>query len=259
MGFLARLKDATIGFSGYSRLLREGSTGFGYLALLLLVVLILSAIVTRTQVQGLAGQVAESLARLPDFRFESGQFSFDGPMPYRLEDASVLVIFDTTGKTPATALEGAPPGSLLVTQSSIFMMGPASAVQSYDFSRYPMEFDRDRLVAVLSNLHTFVPFFYGGLYLLQLAFKSLDGLLLAGLAVSYGRSEGRTITFDFGFKAGLYAMSMPILIQWILPGFSTFTLPGFAVWWGLATLYLIGGLRAYFQWLDAPAALADED
>lgn len=259
MGFLARFKEATIGFSGYPRLLKESGSGFSYLAMLLLLVLTLSAIITRVQVQGFAGQVAESLAQLPDFRFEEGRFFFDGPMPYRLEDASVLVIVDTTGGTTAAALDGAPPGSLLVTRSAMFMVGPAGSVQSYDLSRYPVGFDRDRMVSVLANLHRFVPIFYVGLYLLQLAFKSLDGLLLAGLAVTYARSEGRAITLDLGFKAGIYAMTMSILIQWILPGFSTFTLMGFTAWWGLAILYLIGGLRAYFQWLDAPATLTDED
>lgn len=259
MGFLARFKEATIGFSGYPRLLRESGTGFGYLAMLLLLVLTLSAMVTRVQVREFAAQVADSLARLPDFRFEEGRFYFDGPMPYRLEDGTVLVIVDTTGGTTAAALEGAPPGSLLVTRSAMFMVGPAGAVQSYDLTRYPVGFDRDRMVSVLTSLHRFVPIFYVGLYLLQLAFKSLDGLLLAGLAVTYARSEGRAITLDLGFKAGIYAMTMSVLIQWILPGFSVFSLMGFTVWWGLAVLYLIGGLRAYFQWLDAPATLTDED
>jgi hypothetical protein len=63
--------------------------------------------------------------------------------------------------------------------------------------------------------------------------------------VLYGNITGRRVSFDLGFKLGLYAMTLPIIIQWIPLAFTTLSPGGFAVWWALAILYLIMGLRAH--------------
>jgi hypothetical protein len=91
------------------------------------------------------------------------------------------------------------------------------------------------------------PIFGLFVFLGQLLFKAIDALILALLAQIWGSSHKRQVPFGLGYRLGLYAMTIPILIQWLVPGFSTMTVFGFALWWGLAVVYLYGGLRAYYR------------
>lgn len=247
MSFIEEFKDATIGFRGYTRLARSRGTGFGYMALLLALVLAIAAAIYTVQARRAFAEMDRRFAAAPDFAIKNGEFSFQGPMPYQLGTPEVPMILDTTGQTNPEALRGRPFGSFLITRDKIFQVGLRGAVTPMDLKALGGDLTKERVRDVIRNLHKGVPFLFLFVYVLQLGAKAVDALLLGAVALLYARSEGRTISFDLGYKLGLYAMTIPLLIQWILPQYSSFRIAGLAIWWGVALLYLILGLRAYFK------------
>lgn len=246
MRFIQDFKDATIGFSGYVRLARNRSGAFGYIALLLAVVLTISAVITVVNLKRSIESVVADLQAGPDFQLKEGKFSFSGPMPYRLgHPGEGEVIIDTTGQTTRESLVGARPNTILITEDAYHSVSPFGQISSQEFKLLPITMTKADVVGFVRALPTMTAFGYLFVYVAQLGFKALDAVILGVIALLYGSATRRKISFDLGFRLGLYAMTMPILIQWLLPGFTTLTRWGFAIWWGLAILYLLFGLRAY--------------
>lgn len=255
MSFVNKFKDATIGFSGYARLLRDRSGGFGYVALLLAVVLAISAAVNTVKFNREMAVAKQELAAGPDFGFRNGEVYFDGPMPYRMGDENTVIIVDTTGQTTADAIRQTGPNSMLVTKTKIYQNKGVGQIQETDLS--PMagfEMNKETVLNLMDGLAYFIPLGYLFIYVFQLGFKALDAVILAVVGLIYGSITKREVPFGLGFKAGLYAMTLPIILQWIPWGvvdFSSTTGLGFLTWWGLAILFTVMGLKAYFESVDA--------
>lgn len=256
MSFIAKFKDATIGFSGYGRLGRDQAGGFGYVAILLLIVMAISATIATVQNSRTLSLISQELVNGPDFALRNGEVQFDGPMPYVVKDemGRTTLIVDTTGQTTVEALQGAPTGAMLVTRDTFYQVQPTGAARPTDLTLFPMEITRDGVVNLLVNIPKLTPVLYLLMYFFQLACKALDAVVLGGIAMLYGSLAGRKLSFDLGFKLGAYAMSLPIIIQWIWPGFTAASRTGFPIWWGLAILYLIMGLRVYLNELERDAS-----
>lgn len=259
MSFLERFKDATIGFSGYPRLARDRASGFGYLALLLFLVLTISAVITTTRWKREMAFAAQELAKAPDFGVTGGEVYFEGPMPYKVEDptSKALIIVDTTGQTSTDVLVGSNNG-MLITKDKIYQMPPGGRLQTTDLKQLPISLHKQDVVGFLESLWVFVPVGYVFVYMFQLGFKALDAVILGLIGMLAFNNSGRQVPFQLSFKLGLYAMSLPIIIQWIVPGFTTIPfLPGgftgFVVWWGLSILFVTMGLRAHFRSQDDAA------
>ncbi len=251
MSFLEQFKDASIGFSGYPRLARRKSGAFGYMALLLAVVLAISAVIDTVNVRRESEVMVRKVAAGPDFGIRNGEVYFDGQMPYRYEENGLVIIVDTTGQTGPEALADAAPNSMLITRTKMYQKRGPAQIQTTDLSQLPLELNRQDVLGFLDKLWVIVPLGYLFIYLFQLGFKALDAAILGLVALAYGSATRRTIPYNLGFKLGLYAMTLPIVIQWLFPNFTTFSFQGFLIWWGLAILYLIMGLRAYYQDEDA--------
>lgn len=246
MSFVSRFKDATIGFVGYPRLAQDPSGGFGYLALLLLIVMTLSGVIATQQVRTVMSEAAQEVARGPDFVFENGQLTFTGPMPYRMgQGGGATITVDTTGQTTEAVLKGAKPGSMLITRDKFYQVSNFSQIQATDLSLLKLRLHKADVIDLMARFHWFVPVGYLFAYAFQLGFKALDAVILALIALLYGRTLRQEVSFNLGFKLGLYAMSLPIVIQWLYPNFYTYRLYGFVIWWGLAVLFLIMGLRTH--------------
>lgn len=245
MSFVSKLQDATIGFSGYPRLLRDRSGGFGYMALLLFIVLSISAVVSTVTAKRDLEYWASRVASGPDFAFENGELRFEGPMPHRIEEGVVLIVVDTTGRTGPEVLSGRAAG-ILFTKDKVYQVGFFGQVQETDLKQMPapVNLEKEHVVELMRSAYVIVPFAYIFIYIGQLVFKAADAMVLGYIASSLMARAGRRIPFEVGFKAGLYAMSLPILIQWFYLGFTTLTPFGFITWWSLAVFYLVMGLRA---------------
>ena len=254
MSFLERIRDATIGFRGYSDLGRDKASGFGYLSVLLLIVIAIAAVIQSVSISRYLESLAQRLQAGPDFTVTNGQLDFRGPMPYRYYDEApyVLVMVDTTGKTGPEAIRTTAAG-LLFTRDQVYQTRWAGSVAATPLRQmFPYTATRDDLVRIVPRLWRAMPFTYAFLFVFQVGAKAVDACVLALIAQRYGRRLGHEVPFGLSFKLSLYAMTLPIILQWLVPGFSTVPLGlsgvlGFAVWWGLATLYATRGLRAYYE------------
>lgn len=253
MTFFERARDATIGSSGYPALARDRAGGFGYLAFLLLIVLTISAVISSVQTQRVLREAVRRLEAGPDFTVQDGLLDFRGPMPYRYYDHApfVTVMVDTTGQTSPTSLNGYAAG-LLITEDKVYHSAPAV----YSLRHFlPGTVTRADLVRAVPGLWVYVPFSYVFVYIFQVGAKALDACLLALIGMQFARSRGYPPSFALAFKLSLYAMTLPIMLQWLLPGFTTIPfsqsgLFGFVLWWGLSALYLTLGMHAYHQSKD---------
>jgi len=247
MSFIAKFKDATIGFSGYPRLIRTGESGFRYLALLLLLVLSVSALIDTVNMRGMMANAQQAVRGAPNFDLQEGRLRFDGPMPYQVEEAGVVMIVDTTGQTGPEILRGARPSSFLATETRLYQVTWTGTVQESDLSRLPISLSKDDVLRLMASMHLVVPFAYIVIYGFQLAFKTLSALILGALSIAYAKRLGHQVPFSTGYQLAFYAMTMSILLQWIVPGFTTLSPIGATIWWGLAGLYGVMGMRANLE------------
>jgi hypothetical protein len=248
MSFINRFRDATIGFSGYARLLRDRAGAFGYMSVLLLIVLAIAAWITTVRTEAQLTQAARDLEKVPDFQVSNGEFTFSGNMPHRSSIGGITVIFDTTGTTTEALLAKEPPGTLLVTRDKIYQVSLPGYTQVRDLAILSgATLGKKDVSTILSGVHRTIPYVFVLIYVFQLGFKAIDATLLALVAQAAARRRGRPVSFDLAFKLGTYAMTMPILIQWLAPNFTTLSIGGIVVWWGIAILYTVRGLKAYFE------------
>ncbi len=247
MSFVSKFKDATIGSSGYPRLITGNESGFRYMAVLLLLVLSVATAIDTLKMRGWMVNAQQALRAAPNFDLQEGRLRFDGPMPYRVEEEGVIMIVDTTGQTSPDILRGARPSSFLATETKVYQVTWTGAVQESDLSRLPISLSKEDVLRLMASMHLVVPFAYTLIYGFQLACKTLNALILGALAVAYAKRTGHQVPFATGYKLAFYAMTMSILIQWIVPGFTTLSLPGATIWWGLAGLYVVMGLKAHLE------------
>lgn len=245
MSFFEKLKDATIGFSGYARLARDPRGSFGYMAILLAIVVAINGYINMVQLRRSIEQWSRQVATWPDFGVKGGQFYFEGPMPFRqtMEDGTLFVI-DTTGQTQPESLAGQP--AILITRDHYYILQPGAPAREFAFAQLRTDITKANLQEFLaSGPERLLSFAYIFIYLFQLLFKAIDATILALIALVYGSIVRRPVSFELGFKLGVYAMTLPVIIQWVITDFHTYTALGFTVWWSLAAIYLIFGLRAY--------------
>jgi hypothetical protein len=254
MTLFERARDATIGSSGYPNLARDRSGGFGYLAILLLIVLTVAAVITSVQTQRMLRTMADRISAGPDFTVEDGLLTFRGTMPYHYYDDApyAAVIVDTTGQTGPDSLKGYAAG-VLITKDTVYQTSPTGAPRSITIRQFfPQLVTRGNVVSAIPDLWQVVPFAYVFIYVFQLGAKLVDACLLAFIGLLYATRQGYQASYALSFKLSLYAMTLPIMLQWLMPGFTTIPMSqagvvGMVLWWGLSILYLTRGLQAYYQ------------
>jgi len=252
LSFLERIQAATLGFNGYARLGRDNASGFGFMAVILLIAMTISCIWSTIQFTRGMGAASDELAGIPDFTFSNGQVEFKEQMPYQVKTDDTLIVIDTTGQTGPEVLNGYRSG-MLITRDRLYQIQPTGGIQEVDLSTIPFTLSKDSVIGFIQKLWIFIPIGYLFMYAFQLGFKALDACILGLVGLIYGSSTGRRVDFGLGFKLGLYAVTIPTLLQWIIPGWSTVPFSsakgtmGFLGWWAIAILYLIMGLQAYFK------------
>jgi hypothetical protein len=250
--FHERFKDATIGFSGYARLLKEPENGVSYMALLLLIVLSISCVIMTNNVRLGLMDLRPRLAQAPDFSLVNGEVHYTGKMPFEVKDANgnAVLILDTTGQTTIESLAGKKNVTLIgrnyMYQVSVSGNGTITNFQQPGMNQISVT-KQGVQAFVNKDLQWLTPVVYIFIYGFQLGAKALDALILGLVALIAANAFGQKIPLATGYKLGLYAISLPTLIQWVWPGFSTLTFTGFVIWWALAIIYTVMGLRASFR------------
>ncbi len=258
MSFFAKLRDATIGFSGYARLLCDPRGGFGFMATLLAIVVAINGYMNMVALRQMTTELARQVETWPEFRIAGGQVEFAGPMPFaQTLPGGLRLVVDTTGQTAPESLIESSRGAVLVTRTSLYVIQPGLQPRATNLAGLQGELTRADLQQFLAaRPERLLSFVYLFVYLAQLGFKALDAAILGLIAMLYAGSIRRPIPFDLGYRAGLYAMSLPIIIQWIWKEFTVFSQPGFLIWWMTAVIYLVFGLRAYLATATPPERLS---
>ncbi|HLO03190.1 MAG TPA: DUF1189 domain-containing protein, partial [Symbiobacteriaceae bacterium] len=229
MGFFQRLKDATIGFSGYARLGRS-RWAFGFMTLVLLISMAVGVARWTKEVREFGQVAAQELASGPDWGLVDGEFHYDGPMPaFPAEN----IVIDTTGKYDPEQLRTMRQG-ILITQDRMYNWN-SPRMQELDLAEIPFTFTRADMSALVQGIYGFVPVLGILTFLFQLGFKAFDAVILAWIGQLAVKVNGRPAPFGQAYQIALYAMTIPIIIQWIF-GLSSFSM-GFFIWWGVGVLY----------------------
>lgn len=255
MGFFQRLKDATIGFSGYARLART-RWAFGFMTLILLISMAVGVARWTKEAREVGQAAAQEMGSGPDWGLVNGEFHYEGTMP---AFPANNVVIDTTGQYRPEQLKQMPQG-ILITKDQWYNWNGVR-MQVIDLAELPFNFTRADMSKLMQQIYVFMPLLGVMVFLFQLGFKALDAVVLAWigqLAIKVdGRPPGgnllrgqtgdvlgdrRPAPFGLAYQIALYAMTLPIIIQWIF-GLSSMG-PGFFLWWGVAILYTLGGLRA---------------
>lgn len=261
MGFFQRLKDATIGFSGYARLGRT-RWAFGFMTLILLISMAVGIARWTKEARAFGEVAAQEMSTGPDWGLVGGQFHYEGAMPAFLAEN---VVIDTTGQYRAEQLKQLPQG-ILITKDQWYNWNGVR-MQVIELSELPFNFTRGDMSRLTQQIYVYVPLVGLMLFLFQLGFKALEAAILALIGQMAVKVEGRPPGGDllrgqtgdvlgdrrpapFGpaYQIALYALTIPIILQWIF-GLSSLGV-GFVVWWGVAVIYTIGGLRAYYKGAD---------
>ena len=101
MNLIKQFSNSLWNFHSYRSLSQmKGGKSFLYILLLFLLDYLVGSIYTGVQLSNIVDYLQVSLKDyMPDFRLSEGRFIFDGEMPYRIEEESILINIDTTGQT----------------------------------------------------------------------------------------------------------------------------------------------------------------
>jgi len=179
---------------------------------------------------------------VPDFSLSNGILTFDGPMPYTIEEDGFLMVIDTTGQTTLDDFEGIMNGILITeTEISVINMGK---IETTPFSLMaPLEISRDQIIKFLPAIKAIVVAGLAIWFIFAFAGKLFGILMLTLIAVIATSIFRQRLTFGNQWNVAIYASTLPMLIKLAntllgnpLSGFM------FIIYWGVAITYVFLGI-----------------
>lgn len=239
-GFFSQLFESITKMETYYYFLRRTS-GKAILYLFLLSLIFGTASSLRA-VYDFSSGVKEFVSYLnnevPDFTFDNGELSMNGPMPVVLgETDSNIFIIDTSGKTDESVLNPYSDG-ILITKHEL--------IQKENYSVKKQSFAMMQGIRFTKNsMNAFLPFFrfvnvlivvFGILFhflgkLISALWLAIAGTIISGI-VKY------KLPFETQYKLSIYTLTLPIILKAILKILRV-TVPYFwVIYYGIAVVYL---------------------
>lgn len=179
---------------------------------------------------------------VPDFRLANGRFTFDGEMPYRIEDNDFLIIIDTTGETTLDEFKGKSNG-LLITENDITNIS-LGRPETTSFSLMgPIEISKDQILRFLPSLKVIFVVIMAIGFLFAFAGKLFGILMLSLIAMIASSMFRQQLNFLNHWNVAIYASTLPMIIK-----LSNTLLGGpldglmFLIYWGLAITWVFLGI-----------------
>ncbi|MFZ5352482.1 MAG: DUF1189 domain-containing protein [Bacillota bacterium] len=253
MNFFRQMKDSVTDFRFYKGI-KENRFGKTFLYLLILFLIIHSIntvqnyIIARNLLEMMSVELNE---RVPEFQVIEGQLNFEGDMPYYIlnEQGQVFVV-DTTGQLDKNALEDAFSG-MLFTKDRIYIK---NQFQYTDVSYTDMglsSYTKKDLVDMLPGLSSLVLVFMIIGFVFAIGIKLLQAVLLGLVGLIFGAAYNVELKFKHTFNFGVYALTLPMLLQ-IAYDLSGYTLPPVwivplftLIYWGVALVYMAMAVKYY--------------
>ncbi len=244
MNLFEQFTNSLWNFRSYRSLSQtKGGKSFLYIFLLFLLIYLMGSFYAGLQVDTFINYLQSSMEdNVPDFKLANGRFTFEGEMPYRIEDNDFLIIIDTTGQTTVDDFKGRTNG-LLITEKDITNITLGSSETTSFSMMGPIEINKDQIVKFLPSIKGIFIAIMAIAFLFAFAGKLFGILMLSLIAMIASSMFRQQLSFLNHWNAAIYASTLPMIIKLgntLLGG----PLDGlmFLVYWGLAITWVFLGI-----------------
>ena len=244
MSFFTQVKESVIDFKFFLRIKdnRFGKT-FTYLLLLFLIFYSMTSIKWYNDFLIITNKTIGFTEKMPDFRLEKGEFSFDGPMPYEIVSMDQgKFIIDTTGQTTIDDYKDTYDG-LLITKDFMIAKSNVQERKIYFKDISKLEFYKKDIVNFLPSLPGILAVLLVFGFLFALIGKLLNVLILAAIGILLCKIQKTSIHFSYLSNLATYSLTLPILLQLAL-SLSGMAIPYFSLlYWFVSIVYLFYAIK----------------
>ncbi len=225
--------------------LRPTAHALAYLLVFSLLCASIAAVPVAREINASLEQAGRSFSTdFPDFIFTPEGFKVKGKLPViSADEERFLWVFDPSGRTNASILDGYPKGVYLSNEGVLYKKN------EFETRHYSIEAlkqyapitkaDVERLISYHWVLTSVIVLFFLAFSVLAKFFSAFIVALLglAGLAV--GR---RRVPFDVLFRLAMYALTLPIIVK-TAASVAKIDIPWFfLIYYGIAVFYLVRGI-----------------
>jgi hypothetical protein len=221
----------------------KGGKSFLYIFLLFLVIYLIGSIFTGVQANNFIDSLQSSMAdNVPDFKLANGSFTFEGEMPYRIEDNGFLMIIDTTGQTTLEDFKEVSNGILITEKDITTISFESTDVTSFSMMG-PLEISKDQIIGLLPSLKVLFVIIMAIGFLFTFAGKLFGILMLTLIAMIATSIFNKRLSFSNQWNIAIYASTLPMLVK-LANSLTGGPLNGymFLIYWGLAITWVFLGI-----------------
>ncbi len=233
-------------FGAYAALTRR-STGqaLAYLLVFSLLCAVIAAVPLTREINATLIEAGRSFSSgFPDFTFTPNGFKVKGALPViSAEDQNFIWVFDPSGKTDKSILDGYQKGVYLSNEGVLYKKSVYETRQySLDSIREyaPItKHDVERWISYHWVLTAFIVFFF---LAFSVAAKIFSALIVSLLGLFACALTKRRAAFDLLFRLAMYALTLPIIIKTAAAA-AKIDIPWFfVIYYGIALFYLYRGI-----------------
>ena len=150
----------------------------------------------------------------PDFELKDGYLFCQGDMPFIIQDKDAIIIFDTTGKTDASVLNGYSSGALITESTLVYKKNNVES-RTYNLSEAKMfNFTRTGRIGIIHNwtIPALIFVFLFGVFFIFL-WKMTGVFFLSLIALVLSKILSVDLDFQTLFKISIYAIVVPTIID----------------------------------------------
>ena len=244
MNIFEQFTNSLWNFRSYRSLSQtKGGKSFLYIFLLFLLVYLIGSFYAGLQVDTFINYMQSSMEdNLPDFKLVNGSFTFEGEMPYRIEDNDFLMIIDTTGQTTVDEFEGKSNGILITEKEMITIRYGRLETTSFSMMG-PIEISKNQILRFLPSLKVIYVVIMAIGSLFAFAGKLFGILMLSLIAMIASSMFHQQLSFLNHWNVAIYASTLPMIVKLantLLGGpFDGFM---FLINWGMAITWVFLGI-----------------
>lgn len=250
MNFLQDMKESVVNFEHYNIIRKKSyKSVFAYLAILVLLVFSIGSVRTWLELNKRISNVEEKFkTSVTDFSISDGVLNWDGnPLLHIVDERGTLFAVDLNNSISSTELNSKKYSSYMIFYKTGFSSKNSSAVQKFTYKEFGTDIqskiNKTSILSFLNKLKGYVlpvlifilPFVY--------AFKLLNVVVLAAIAMLIGTSMGTKMSWKEYFLISGYALTLPMLIG-LLFELSNLRVH-WIVYWLISFVYIIMAMRAY--------------
>jgi len=247
MNFFTQMRESVIDLKFYRNIKdNKFSRSFVYLLLLFLIIYFINGTRTFIATRIAVDELVVSLScDAPEFKFENGEFSFEGEMPYYISSSTnEAFVIDTTGQVTKSVLEDVASG-ILITKDKLYVK--RSEVETREISLTELKditLSKSDVIEFLPKLSWIVLIFIAFAFIFLLGWKLINAVILALLGLIVNAFFNGRLKFNNMINISIYALTLPMLIQ-VAVNLYGYPIPNFGfIYWGISILYVVLAVKS---------------